>query len=227
MTGTTLYINVRTNTLVQSFNEGVATFTIATVTADGHGRRRKVRSASFHDNYLARDGQPHTSGYVPVNTLPGDHPNAMKTEIDRMELIDNLDKLSVSELADLILEQQRVAKEAADLVDRAKAVAKSRRTGLGTEIHGDVAMVFTSGRKFDARSAARNLTAEQLRSICELKPSAAKARKVLGEDSPEFTKCQVDNGFTLTVRPATDDDRLKAIDTSDDAEVFDLDKAPF
>lgn len=230
----TRYVNMRSNTLVEVFNEGSGTLRIATVTDDGYGHRRTAPAASFHRHYLAGNGQPHTSGYVPVNTLPGDHPRAMKTEIDRMELLDNLDKLSNAELADLIREQQQIAEEAKALVDRAKTVAKSRRTKVGLELHGETTMLFTSGKKFDAKTATRALPAETLQRISVSRPDATLAKKILGEESDLYESCLKDNGFTLTVREATDDDRLKAL-AERDAQVpdvrgdesFELDGPPF
>ncbi|MCP9209700.1 hypothetical protein [Streptomyces cucumeris] len=210
----TLYVNLRSNSLVETFDEGSASFVIATVTEEGHGRRRRVRAASFHGNYLARDGRPHTSGYVPVNTLPGDHPYAMKTEMGRMEILEHLDDMSNAELARLIFEQERVAAEAKALVDRAKVVAKSRRKEVGIEVHGNVTFAFTAGKKFDAKTAARHLSPQQLLEISVPKPDANQAKKVLGENSELYKKCQKDNGYTLTVRETTDDDRLAVLATS-------------
>lgn len=224
----TRYVNVRTNNIVEVKNEGPASFTIVTVTDDGYGPRRRVPSTSFHRNFLAGNGQPHTSGYIPVRTLPGSHPAAMNTEIDRMELLEHLDDLPNTELAALIREQQKVLEEAKALVDRAKTVAKKRREGkgVGLELHGDVAMVFSSGKKFDPKMAVKSLDRHRLNQISISKPDATLAKKILGEDSEEYQSCLKDNGFTLTVRPATDDDRLKALEERAETpqdEVFDLD----
>lgn len=222
----TRYVNVRSNKVVETRNEGPASFTIVTVTDDGYGPRRRVPSASFHKSYLTGNGQPHPAGYVPVRTLPGNHPAAMNTEIDRMELLEHLDDLSNAELADLIREQQRIVEEAKTLVDRAKAVAKKRRKDVGLELHGDTAMVFTSGKKFDAKTASRNLSQDQLLAISVPKPDATRAKRMFGEDSEEYKSCLKDNGFTLTVREATDEDRLKVLSekSAEDTEIFDLDE---
>lgn len=205
----TRYVNLRTDNLIEVFNEGPATFTIATVTDGGYGRRRPVPAASFHKNYLASDGQPHAQGYVPVNALPGDHPRAMKTEMTRMELLNHLDQLSSAELADLVLKQQQAKADAETLIDRAKAVLKSRRSDEGLEMHGNVSAVFTSGKKFNAKLATANLTPEQLQAISVRKPDATLAKDFLDADT--YAKCQADNGFTLTIREATDKDRLAVL----------------
>lgn len=223
----TRYVNLRTNALVESFNEGSASFTIATVTDDGYGRRRKVRSAAFHNDYLARDGQPHSSGYVPVNTLPGDHPRAMKTEMSRMELLDHLDKLSNAELAGIIMEHQRAMDEAKTVVERAKAVIKSRNKEPGWEVHGDVTFVLSgSGEAFDGATALRNLSKEDVKKISVLKPDAKKAQTVFKDDPAKLKLCMKGKALTLTVRETTDEDRLKVLnqrdaETAGGDEVFD------
>jgi hypothetical protein len=221
-------VNVRNKNLVEVLNEGTAIFTIATVTDDGYGRRRQVPAASFHDHYLADDGRKHTSGYVPVGSVPGDHLHAMKTELTRMEMLELIDAMTEAELADLILKQQRVMEEAKAVIDRAKTVSKSRRAEGGLEVHGDVAMIFSPDKKFDPATAARTLTQEQLLSISVPKPDATKAKKVLGEHSELYKACQKDNGLKLTVREATDADRLIVIAMSNpsDDESFELTDFP-
>lgn len=202
------YLNVRTNTRVQIIEHGKATCSIATVTEGGLGRSRRVRAAAFHDSYLASDGQPHTSGYVPVASLPGDHPHADRsaTVID----VDNLDELSDDALAQLILEQERIKKDAADLAERAKMVAKARRgTSTGLEIRGDIALVFSPNSKFDAPTARRNLSAEDYKKILMPKPDATLARKLFENEPEKLEACLKNNGLTLTVRRATDEDREK------------------
>lgn len=208
----TRYVNLRTNNLVETFNEGPAEFTIATVTDEGYGRRRKVRVDSFHDNYLADNGQPHDSGYVPVGSLPGDHPHAMKTEMSRMELLDHLDNLSNAELADVIMEQQRVAKEAEAVAERAKAVIKGRRKQPGVEVYGNVTLVLSgSGEAFDAKTALRNLSAEDAQKICVLKPDAKKAREVFKDSLDKLKLCMKPKDLSLEVRETTDADRLRVL----------------
>lgn len=223
----TRYVNPRTKKLVEVLNEGPAEFTIVTVTDDGYGRRRKVSAHSFHDGYLNSEGRPHSTGYVPVNTLPGDHPHAMKTEMTRMEMLEALDGMDSAELSQLIYDQQKVMENAKTLIDRAKVLAKARRTESGVELHGDVAMVFSEDSKFDALTAARVLSKEQLRSISVPKPDATLAKRVLGEHSELYKACKKSNGFKLTVREATDADRLVELAMSNpadiDDEVLDLD----
>jgi hypothetical protein len=226
------YVNVRTNTLVEVFNQGSGILRIATVSADGYGRRRTAPATSFHEHYLAGNGQPHTSGYVPVSTLPGNHPRAMKTEIDRMELLENLDSLSNEELAQVIREHQQTISEAEAVVERAKTIAKGRRREPGLELHGNVAMVFSPNKRFDPKTAARTLAPQTLAKISVLKPDATRAKAILGEESDLYKACLKDNGFKLEVREATDDDRLKALAEQGSTEgladeVFELDEPPF
>lgn len=226
----TRYVNVRTNNIVETRNEGPAAFTIVTVTDDGYGPRRRVPSASFHQNYLAENGQPHSSGYVPVRTLPGDHPAAMNTEIDRMEMLERLDAMSTAELSDLIAEQQKVLEEAKTLVERAKAIAKSRRRDPGLELYGDVALVYSSNERFDEKTALKNLTTDDLKRICIPKPDATTARAAFRNEPDKLKLCMKSHGLKLEVRPATDEDRLKVLaekSAPSDEEVFELDEPPF
>jgi hypothetical protein len=205
----TQYLNVRTNTRVQIIERGTANCSIATIGDDGLGRSRRVRAAAFHDSYLAHDGQPHTSGYVPVASLPAGHPHADRSATMDLHDID-LESLSDDELAAFILEQERIKKEAAEFADRAKAVAKYRRGGnTGLEIRGDIALVFSPNAKFDAPTARRNLSREDYQKILMPKPDATLARKMFENEPEKLEACLKDNGLTLTVRKATDEDREK------------------
>ncbi len=214
----TVYLNVRTNALVQSFGEGPVDFTVATLTENGPGRRRTVRAAFFHDDFLARDGRAHMSGYVPVSALPVGHPHSTKKEPTRVDLIDMLDKMSDAELAKVILEQEKVKKEAADIADRAKMIAKSRRGGtLGTEVHGGIALVYTSGVRFDAALAKRNLSPEDFKRILVRKADATLAKKIFEGEPEKLALCQKDNGPTLSVRPSTAADEINATGSEADS----------
>lgn len=213
LTGTTLYLNLRTNTIVTVLDRDERKASIATVTDEGTGRSRSVRAAAFHEKYLASDGQPYTSGYVPLTALPGDHPHAAKaakTDWSTMHP-DDIDNLNDAELAAFILEQERIKKDAADLADRAKMVAKRRRgNNLGLVLQGDIALVYTSGTKFDAPTARRNLAPEDYARILLPKPDATMARKLFEHEPDKLNACLKDNGPTLTVRKANDEDRAKA-----------------
>jgi hypothetical protein len=161
---------------------------------------------------------------APVGSLPGNHPQAMKTELTRMEMLERLDGMTQAELAQVIEEQQKVMAEAKAIVDRAKTISKSKRTTAGLEVYDDVAMVFAEDKKFDAPTAVRALTKEQLRKICVLKPDATMAKKVFGEHSELYKACQKDNGFKLTVREATDADRLTVLAMSNPFQAEDADE---
>jgi hypothetical protein len=225
----TRYVNVRTNNVIETRNEGPASFTIVTVTDDGYGPPRRVRAASFHENYLTSDGRPYTSGYIPVRSLPGDHPHAMKTEIDRMEPLDNLDKLSEADLAELIVEHQKILKETKALIDRAKAVAKKRRKEPGLELHGNLAMVYSTNDRFDEGLALRNLSTADLHRISVPKPDAETARLMFKNEPEKLKACMKSHGLKLEVREATDEDRLKMLNEkapASDDEVFELEDMP-
>lgn len=209
----TMYFNVNTKTVVKLLKKDNREASIATV-KDGSpsNRRRSVRASLIHEGYLASDGQPHPYGYVPVTALPEDHPHAVKapkTDWSNVD-IDDLDALSDADLADLILEQERIKKNAADLADRAKVIAKGRRgSSLGIDLQGDIALVYTSGAKFDGVLARRHLAAEDYKKILLSKPDATLARKIFENEPEKLEACLKDNGPSLTVRKATDEDREK------------------
>lgn len=207
----TRYVNVRTNNVVEVCQEGPATFTITTVTDDGYGPRRRVPATSFHSHFLADNGEPHSKGYVPVNSLPGDHPHAMKTEVDRMELLELMAGMSDEELAETTLRYQRIMKEAEAIVEQGKKIAKKRRKGQGAglELHGSAAFVFSRNRRFDSKAAISNLPPERFKQVAVTRADSKLAKAVLTEE--EYEKCLADYGYTLTVREATEADRVAAL----------------
>lgn len=205
-----LFVNVRSGNLVQVVNDGGAVVTISTVQEDGLGRKRRISSDAFHDNYFGPDGEPRKTGYAPVNTLPGDHPHAMKTEIDDMDMADHFDSMTDEELAEVIERQQQAKERAVYLVDKAKAVIKSRAVESGTRVYGDNAVILSSARKFDAATARKNLTSVDFQRILLPKPDATLAARVFENEPEKLVKCQKDNGWTLTVRKATDKDHENA-----------------
>ncbi len=213
LVGKTVYFNVNTKNLVTVITKGDREASIATV-KDGipSTRRRSVRASLIHEDYLASDGQPHPYGYVPVTALPEGHPHAVKapkTDWSSMN-IDDLDALSDAELADLILEQERIKKDAADLADQAKTIAKGRRGGkLGLDIKDGIALVYTSGAKFDGGLARRVLSKEDYEKILLPKPDATLARTIFKTQPEKLEACLKDNGPSLTVRKATEDDLAK------------------
>lgn len=213
LVGKTVYFNVNTKNLVTVISKDDREASIATV-KDGipSRRRRSVRASLVHEGYLASDGQPHAYGYVPVTALPEDHPHAVKAQkTDWSNVnIDDLDMLSDAELAELILAQERIKKDAAELAEQAKTIAKSRRGGtLGLDIQDGIALVYTSGAKFDATLARRGLSAEDYKKILLLKPDATLARKMFENEPKKLAVCLKDNGPSLTVRKATEEDEAK------------------
>lgn len=205
-----LFVNIRSGNLIQVIDDGGAVVTISTVIDGELGRKRRITSDAFHDNYFGPDGQPHKTGYAPVNTLPGDHPHAMKTEIDDMDMADHFDKMTDEELAEVIDRQQALKDQATFLVDKAKAVIKSRAVESGTRVFGDNAVILSSARKFDAATARKNLAPADFQRILLPKPDATLAARVFENEPEKLTLCQKDNGWTLTVRKASDKDRDNA-----------------
>lgn len=201
------FVNVRSNRQVEVFNEGRGVFVVATVRGDGYGPRRRVPAEAFHTSYLDADGRPRKSGYVPVNTLPGDHPHAPKLEYDVDDILDNLNQLSTEELARFIHEQQEVMNRAKKAVEKAKAVAKRRAKRAGVQLYGDVAMEFKSNRRLDEATAQRNLAPEDLQKLYRTKLDLALAEIVFKGEPEKLERCKKDHGWSLTVRAATEKDR--------------------
>ena len=197
--------------MVEVLNEGSGTLRIATVTDAGYGRRRTAPASSFHDHYLGADGKPHTTGYVPVNALPGSHPYAIKTEVDRMELLERLDGYSNDELAALILEQQKILADAKAVIDKAKDISRSRRKEAGLEVHGSVAVVYSTNDRFDPDLAMRNLEPGDLHRISTMKPDAKLARILFKGEPHKLAACIKKGALKVEVREATAEDHLKLL----------------
>jgi hypothetical protein len=81
-----------------------------------------------------------------------------------------------------------------------------RITERGTRVYGELAVNAAPNNTFDPKLALMNLTTEQYRSICALKPDAATAKKVLGENSEAYRSTLKKGDWRLTVRIATDED---------------------
>lgn len=208
-TGNELYRNVRSGSVTKILSQEGDRTLIATVKDGETSRTRTVPTSSIHQGNLDSEGKSHSSGYVPLNASPAQPTPTENTNWSSMD-IDNLDELSDAQLAALILKQERIKKDSADLADRAKTVMKYRQgSTLGLDIQDGIALVFTSGTKFDAGTAKRGLSAEDFKRILLPKPDATMARKLFENEPEKLEACLKDNGPTLTVREATDEDRSR------------------
>lgn len=213
MSSNTLYRNVRSGQVAKLLSQEGDRTLIATIRENGEtGRTRTVPTSSIHKDTLDPDGESHTRGYVPLNVAPAGTAPQKSTDRSSMELdlMDNLDELDDSQLAAVILEQQKVKSTAEELVNRAKAIVKRRRgDSLGIDIQSGIALVYTSGTKFDAKTAQRNLQPEDFQRILLPKPDATLARRIFEHEPEKLQACLKDNGATLTVREATDEDKSR------------------
>lgn len=213
LASTRLYRNVRSGQITKVLSQKGDRTLIATLKGNGEtGRTRTVPTSSIHQDNSDPQGKPHTNGYVPLDTAPAEptpDKNTNRSSMD-LDLMDNLDDLDDAQLALVILEQQKIKSVAEELVNRAKAIAKKRRDGnLGIDIQDGIALVYTSGSKFDAGYARRNLSPEDYKRILLAKPDATLARKLFEHEPEKLQACLKDNGATLTVREATDEDKAR------------------
>jgi hypothetical protein len=209
-TGNDLYRNVRSGLVTKILSQTGDRTLIATVKDGETSRTRTVPTSSIHQSTLNAEGEFHTFGYVPLDASTAQQTTTPSPDRSDMDLMDNLDALSDAELAALINKHERIKRESADIADRAKAVAKSRRgNNLGIDIQGDLALIYTSGSKFDAPTARRNLSSDDFKKILLAKPDATLARKLFENEPEKLAACLKDNGPSLTVREATDEDRAR------------------
>lgn len=208
-----LYLNVRTKTVVAVLDQDTEKATVATfVNNSVSGKARSVPLSSMHKSTLRSNGQPYTSGYVPVvqaiSVADSPTPRSAMHSID----IDSLDGLSDEELTALAAEQAKVKSKAEAIVEKAKTILKSRRApGTTLVVQGRYALVYKSGEKFDAKTALRNLSKEDYVRILRPKPDATHARKVFEKEPDKLALCLKDDGPSLTIREATEDDYAKVI----------------
>lgn len=218
--GNDLYRNVRSGSVTKILGQDGDRTRIVTISEGGAtGRTRTVPTSSIHQDVLDPQGRKHAHGYVPLNASPAQQAPTTTPDRSDMDLMDNLDALNDAELAELINKHERIKRESADIADRAKAVAKSRRgNNPGLVIHGDLALIYTPGSKFDAGTARKNLNPVDFQRILLPKPDATLARKIFENEPEKLAACLKDNGPSLTVREATDEDRAKvaASDPSND-----------
>lgn len=206
-----LYLNVRTKTVVAVLNQDTEKATIVTyVNGGATGKPRTVPLSSMHQSTLRSNGEAYASGYVPVTqAAPANDKPSIRSAMDFIDL-DMLDAMSSDELTALAAEQAKIMDSAKSIVERAKVILKSRRpAGTDLLIQGDYALVYKPGKKFDAKTALRNLSKEDFARILLPKPDAIHARKVFEFEPDKLELCLKDDGPSLTIRKATDEDQAK------------------
>jgi hypothetical protein len=201
------YVNVSTGTVIQ-VTEHSTTDRVSVATVNKNGalvNKRNIASADLHETATTRQGNPRKSGYVRSD----EYALAQKKEesiIDADQDID-FEQLDNTQLLAFIAQREAQAKLLAGQADEAKKVMRARITESGTRVYDDIAVNAASNDRFDPTFALKNLTTEQYRSICVLKPDATTAKKVLGENSEAYKSTLKKGEWRLTVRMATDEDR--------------------
>lgn len=222
MSTQTRYIHLTTGEVIETRTEAEnGQVTVVTIAATGrHINLRTIRSNALKATYLNRRGTPYQRGYVPLASLPFDHPFTAPDLPIAAEPRPVLETPDLEELSDEALSAFAFARKAerdlADsLLEEAKNVIKSRTQDAGTRIFGDVAVVTTTNQRFNADLAKKLLDEVTYRSICVPKPDAAQAKRVLGES--RYMQVCKDHGFKLEVRGVTDADH-EALAAAQDAE---------
>jgi len=196
------YIDVKSEVIIEIIDtDGTGRCTVATVQNDGRlVRQRSMLESSIHPEATTKGGQPWKSGYIPVD--------AWTKNKEKKDMSDDIDitELDEVELAAYIAKKEAQMKLLKDEADRAKKILKARTSSAGVRIFGEVAVIAKPNHRFDPGYARTNLSPEDYRAICILTPDATVAKKILGEDTDTYRKCLKDHGWSLTVRPATEDD---------------------
>jgi hypothetical protein len=201
------YENVATGAVVQvTAHSTTSRVEVATVNAAGAlVNKRTIGANDLHEDAKTKQGNPRKSGYVRIDALVA----AKKKEeriIDADQDID-YDQLDTGQLVKFIAQREAQAKLLKEQAEAAKTVLRARVTERGTRVYGDIAVNAAANSKFDPKLALRNLTPEQYRSICVLKPDGTQAKKLLGEESAAYQSTLAKGDWRLTVRLATDEDR--------------------
>lgn len=208
-----LYRNVRSGAIVKVLKHDAKSASIATLKDGVIGRSRTVQVGLIHPDTLDSANCPHTSGYVPLVTAesqPVADTGSTSTSWSDMDLMDNLEALSLDELTELAAKHEKIKKEAADIVEKVKNEIKARRDpGFTIMLQGAYALEFKPGEKFDAKAALRNLEPADFARILLPKPDATQARRVFEFEPEKLSACMVDPGPSLTIREATAKDRVK------------------
>lgn len=199
------YVDIQNQTVIEILGtDDTGHCTVATVQGDGRlVRRRTVLDTNIHPNPLTKGGAPWQRGYIPVSAWKKQTKEKNVSELDDNV---NLSDLTTDALAEYVARKEAMAKRLSEQADAAKKILKTRTCERGTKIFGETAVIAKPNRRFNDDYARTRLTPDQYKSICIQKADPVVAKRVLGEDSEAYAKCLKDSGWSLTVRPATDDD---------------------
>lgn len=197
------YVNVKSDVVIEIVGtDDTGRCTVATVQDDGRlVRQRSMLENDIHTESVTKAGQPWKSGYIPVNDW-------QKNFTERTNSMADVDitKLDDVELATYVAKKEAQMKLLKDEAEKAKKILKARTSGTGTRIYGEIAVIARVNHRFDPALARAVLSPAEYNAICITVPDSTIAKRVLGADSEQYKKCMKDNGYSLMVRPATDDD---------------------
>lgn len=217
-----IFISVENGSVIKVLEDDNGRTVVATVTITGRLiNQRRMNGTSLHLSFLNNMGKPWKTGYVKADQLPENHEFAYRPARAATISVPTEDPefsdMTTEALAAFASRYLAQAKLATDLAEKAKEEIRRREPRNGVTILGDTAVVASRPMRFDAALAAANLNRRQLEAISVTKPDATLAKKILGADTPLYRSVCKEGKITLTIRPATDDDRMAA-EVADTAE---------
>lgn len=211
------YVRMTDGSVIEIIETDQHTARVATVTVSGALTRYRSIQIAPHLKSGAYNlkGNMHKTGYVNVRDLPEDHPFAPLPERRDSVVSFHQEEPDFSQMNEAALVQwthdrERLAADLADQAERAKSELKRRATGPGTRIIGNTAVITTPNERFDAKLAEEVLSPQDLEAISVRKLDGAKARNRFGRDSLVYRSLVRSFGWRMTLRQATEEDRIKA-----------------
>ncbi len=211
------YVRMTDGSVIEIIETDQHTARVATVTVSGALTRYRPLRVAPHLKSGARNlkGDEHKTGYVNVRDLREDHPFAPRPErratvVSFHEEEPDFDQMNEAALVQWVHDREKMAASLADQAERAKSELKRRATGPGTRILGDTAVITAPNERFEPKLAEKVLNNRDLEAISVRKLDGAKARDRFGKDSPVYRSMVRSFGWKMTLRQATDEDRIKA-----------------
>lgn len=211
------YVRMTDGSVIEIIETDQNTARVATVTVSGALTRYRSLHVVPHLKSGARNlkGDVHKTGYVNVHDLPEDHPFAPRPErrasaVSFHEEEPDFEQMNEAALVQWVHDREKMAASLADQAERAKSELKRRATGPGTRIIGDTAVITAPNERFEPKLAEKVLSHRDLEAISVRKLDGSKARDRFGKDSPVYRSMVRSFGWKMTLRQATDEDRIKA-----------------
>lgn len=211
------FTDVSNGTLIEVTSTEVSDGKIQVATVGHNGaldNRRRLSISRLRTDSIDKNGRAYRSGWVLTSALPDGHPfkpvQPTRSVLPGPDDEFDPEALTIEELVAMGGKATSLAKHYGDMEKAIKAELKRRRKTAGVIVSDDTAAEFRPTKKFDAATAKANLSPEKYNQICKTAPDAKLAKAVLGEESDEYKSTLKDHGWTLTIRPATAEDRRKA-----------------